>query len=154
MGTPDLTIRRMKEADLPAVETIEQHSFTDPWNRDTLIEALETFPDTNFIAEAARQVAGFIICGVEDTGEEIYGHICSLAVSKFHRGLGIGSALLQRAEYQVMLKGATAMQLEVRISNQTAQKFYEGLGYQPVFQVAGYYANTEDALVMMRWFKY
>ncbi len=144
----------MKEADIPAVESIEQRSFTDSWSRDTLEEALVIFPDTNFIAESSDGVAGYIICGVEDTGEDIYGHICSLAVSPHHRGSGIGSALVQRAEYQVMLKGATAMQLEVRISNQKAQIFYKKLGYEPVFQYAGYYANTEDAIVMMRWFKY
>lgn len=53
-----------------------------------------------------------------------------------------------------MIAGATAMQLEVRISNRTAQEFYKKKGYEPVFQIAGYYANTEDAIVMMRWFRY
>ena len=144
----------MKEADIPAIQVIERHSFTDPWSRDTLVEALEIFPGTNFIAESDGKVAGFIICGVEDTGEEIYGHICSLAVLKDHQGLGIGSALVQRAEYQVMLTGATAMQLEVRISNTAAQQFYQKRGYEPVFQIAGYYSDTEDAIVMMRWFRY
>ncbi|HWQ64379.1 MAG TPA: N-acetyltransferase [Methanospirillum sp.] len=154
MENRSLQIRKMKEADIPAVEFIEQKSFSDFWSRDTLKEALEIFPDTNFIADSPNGIAGYIICGVEDTGEDIYGHICSLAVSPLHRGSGIGSALVQRAEYQVMLKGATAMQLEVRISNQNAQKFYKKLGYEPVFQYAGYYANTEDAIVMMRWFRY
>jgi [ribosomal protein S18]-alanine N-acetyltransferase len=154
METRSLQIRKMKEADIPAVEAIEQKSFTDSWSRDTLKEALEIFPETNFIADSPDGIAGYIICGVEDTGDDIYGHICSLAVSPLHRGSGIGSALVQRAEYQIMLKGATAMQLEVRISNQTAQKFYKKLGYEPVFQYVGYYANTEDAIVMMRWFKY
>jgi len=154
MEIPGLHIRRMKESDINAIQDIERHSFTDPWSRDTIIEALEIFPDTNFIAESSGRVAGFIICGVENTGEEIYGHICSLAVSQDFRGRGIGAALVQRAEYQVMLTGATAMQLEVRISNQTAQKFYQKLGYEPVFQYAGYYANTEDAIIMMRWFRY
>lgn len=154
MDTPGLHIRRMKEADITAVQEIERYSFTDPWSRDTIIEALEIFPDTNFIAESGKKVAGFIICGLEDTGEEIYGHICSLAVSPDFRGKGIGSALLQRGEYQVMLGGATAMQLEVRISNLAAQQFYQKRGYEPVFQYTGYYANTEDAIIMMRWFRY
>ncbi|MDD1730116.1 MAG: ribosomal protein S18-alanine N-acetyltransferase [Methanospirillum sp.] len=154
MEARSLQIRRMKEADIPAVELIERNSFTDSWSRETLEDALETFPDTNFIAESHDGIAGFIICGVEDTGEEIYGHICSLAVAKRHQGSGIGSALVQRAEYQVMLKGATAMQLEVRISNQKAQQFYKKNGYEPVFHYAGYYANTEDAIIMMRWFRY
>jgi ribosomal-protein-alanine N-acetyltransferase len=149
-----VSVRRMKIADIAAVQAIEHYSFADPWSRETFDEALELFPSTNFIAESDGKVAGFIICGVEDTGEEIYGHICSLAVSPHHRGVGIGSALVQRAEYQVLLIGATAMQLEVRVSNMSAQKFYQHLGYEPVFQYAGYYADTEDAIVMMRWFRY
>ena len=147
-------IRRMKPADIPLVQAIETESFPDPWSRDTIEEALEQFPTTNFIVETEGKVAGFIICGIEDTGEELYGHICSLAVLSRFRGSRFGSALVQRAEYQVMLSGATAMQLEVRISNTSAQKFYRKLGYEPVFQISGYYANTEDAIVMMRWFRY
>lgn len=154
MLSRSLQIRRMKESDIPAVQAIEKHSFADPWSRETLIEALSLFPDTNYIAESPDGIAGFVICGVENTGEEVYGHLCSLAVSERHRRSGIGTALVQRAEYQVMLKGATAMQLEVRISNQKAQEFYRRLGYEPVFHFAGYYANTEDAIVMMRWFRY
>ena len=154
MENLNVSVRRMRVADITAVQAIEHNSFADPWSRETLEEALELFPVTNFVAESGGHVTGFIICGVENTGEEIYGHICSLAVSQKHRGSGIGSALVQRAEYQVMLTGATAMQLEVRISNTQAQKFYQKLGYEPVFQFAGYYANTEDAIVMMRWFRY
>jgi ribosomal-protein-alanine N-acetyltransferase len=144
----------MKPVDIPAVQAIESQSFPDPWSRETLEEALEQFPTTNFVAESAGTVAGFIICGIEDTGEELYGHICSLAVQNQFRGRKFGSALIQRAEYQVMLSGATAMQLEVRISNASAQIFYKKMGYEPVFQYAGYYGNTEDAIVMMRWFRY
>jgi ribosomal-protein-alanine N-acetyltransferase len=144
----------MKLSDIPAVQAIEQKSFPDPWSRETLEEALVQFPTTNFIAELNGRVAGFIICGIEDTGEEIYGHICSLAVGSEHRSNGVGKALVQRAEYQVMLSGATAMQLEVRVSNLSAQKFYQKIGYEPVLHFAGYYANTEDAIVMMRWFRY
>lgn len=147
-------IRRMKPVDIPAVQSIETQSFPDPWSRETLEEALIQFPTTNFVVEYGGSVAGFIICGIENTGEELYGHICSLAVQNMYRGLRFGSALVQRAEYQVMLSGATAMQLEVRISNTNAQKFYKKMGYEPVFQYAGYYANTEDAIVMMRWFRY
>ncbi|MGB4196055.1 MAG: ribosomal-protein-alanine N-acetyltransferase, partial [Methanoculleus sp.] len=35
-----------------------------------------------------------------------------------------------------------------------AQEFYRRLGYREVFQVASYYSNGEDALVMMKWFRF
>ncbi len=150
----NIQIRKIRMSDISAIEAIEHESFKDPWSRETLVEAVETFVGTVFVAEAGGIVTGFIICGIENTGEEIYGHICNFAVKSEYRHGGIGKALLNRAEYALMLLGATAMQLEVRISNQSAQKFYTGHGYQPVFQINAYYANTEDAIVMMRWFRF
>lgn len=149
-----LNIRKMIRADISGVHHIEKQSFRDPWEEKTIDEAISVFPDTIFIAELSGIVCGYIICGIEDTGEEMYGHICSLAVGPEFRHKGAGSSLVRRAEHAVMLSGGTAMQLEVRVSNQMAQEFYRKLGYEPVFHICGYYADTEDAIVMMRWFRY
>jgi len=70
------------------------------------------------------------------------------------RNRGIGKTLVRRAEQAAMIQKATAMQLEVRVSNTSAIQFYTKLGYEPVFQICGYYADTEDAIVMMRWFRF
>jgi len=144
----------MALVDISGVQRIERCSFPDPWARETLEEAVATFSDTVFIAESSGSISGYIICGVEDTGEERYGHICSLAVAPELRKKGVGSALVRRAEQAAMIQKATAMQLEVRVSNTSAIQFYTKLGYEPVFQICGYYADTEDAIVMMRWFRF
>ena len=154
MQNQSLQIRKMNPMDLESVQKVERESFPDPWARDTLEEAVTTFSDTVFVAENGRGICGYIICGVEDTGEERYGHICSLAVAPENRKQGIGVALVRRAEQAAMIRKATAMQLEVRVSNTSAISFYSRLGYEPVFQICGYYADTEDAIVMMRWFRY
>ncbi len=145
-------IRRMQALDIPAILLIEEESFPDPWGAEVLQETIEMFHATSFVAEMMGSIAGFIICGIEDTSEELYGHICNLAVTKRHRKIGVGRDLVKRAEHQLIVNFATACQLEVRISNTTAQAFYRQLGYQPVFQLGSYYADTEDALVMMKWF--
>ena len=61
-------------------------------------------------------------------------------------------ANLQRIEFECLVLGAEAMQLEVRVSNDGAQRFYQRYGYAQVFLVDGYYPNGEDAVLMMRWF--
>jgi ribosomal-protein-alanine N-acetyltransferase len=99
-------------------------------------------------------VAGFVVGALEDTGENIYGHLCNLAVSPHVRHRGIGRLLVTRVEHQFALELATAVQLEVRVSNTGAQKFYHRMGYQNVFGIESYYANGEDALVMMKWFRF
>jgi ribosomal-protein-alanine N-acetyltransferase len=154
MTTPDISIHRAKPTDIPEIADIEQKAFPDPWNEETLVEALATYPGEFFVARNNSHVVGFIAGGLEDTGEEIYGHIMNLAISPECRGRGIGTHLVRRLEQQFALGGASGVQLEVRIGNTGAQRFYHRMGYQEVFAVACYYANDEDALVMMKWFRF
>ncbi|WP_245619316.1 GNAT family N-acetyltransferase [Methanogenium cariaci] len=92
---------------------------------------------------------------MEDTGgDAVYGHIMNIAVRRVSQGQGgAGSKLLQRIEFECMvLGGAGAMQLEVRVSNLGAQRFYQKHEYAQVFMVDSYYNDGEDAILMMRWF--
>jgi [ribosomal protein S18]-alanine N-acetyltransferase len=147
-------IRRATPADISAIVEIENDAFVDPWEHSIFFEALSYYPTTYFVAVYDTRIVGFMVGALEDTGENIYGHICNFAVDPKNRKRGIGSALLRRVEQQFMLELATGAQLEVRESNYEAQKFYLRHGYQHVFQVGEYYANGEDALVMMKWFRF
>lgn len=154
MTDEQLLIHRARPLDLPHIVAIEKESFLDPWDLPTLELVLETCGGHFFVARYQDLVVGFIAGGIEDTGEERYGHICNFAVTETFRRKGIGRRLVARAEHQFVLEGAAGVQLEVRVSNLAAQCFYERNGYQDVFLIPNYYANTEDALVMMRWFKF
>lgn len=147
-------IRRALPTDIAAIVAIEEESFIDPWEQGVFLEALTYYPTTYFVAMADGEMAGFVVGALEDTGENIYGHICNLAVSPRFRHRGIGRLLVTRSEHQFALELATAVQLEVRVSNLIAQKFYQRMGYQNVFGIESYYANGEDALVMMKWFRF
>lgn len=147
-------IRRAVPADIAAIVTIEQESFIDPWEHAVFLEALTFFPSTYFVAVCDGAVVGFIVGGLEDTGENIYGHLCNFGVNPRYRRRGIGRLLVNRLEHQFALELATGVQLEVRVSNTAAQRFYRRLGYRNVFGIEHYYANGEDALVMMKWFRF
>jgi ribosomal-protein-alanine N-acetyltransferase len=147
-------IRRATETDIERIVEIEKASFPDPWDISAFFDSLRIFPAMFFVAESGGQISGFISSGIEDTGEALYGHIMNLAVDPTYRNQGIGTMLVSRTENQLILVGATGIQLEVRRSNKRAQLFYEHLGYQQVFQIAGYYSNGEDAIVMMKWFQF
>lgn len=151
---PGIQIRRAVPADVPEIYAIELEAFADAWDESVFVEALSYYPTTYFVAVLNGKIVGFIVGAIEDTGENIYGHICNFAVSAAHQKNGIGRQLVVRLEHQFALELATGSQLEVRESNALAQKFYKRLGYQEVFQVGGYYANGEDALVMMKWFRF
>ncbi len=147
-------IRRATAADIQAIVAIENESFADPWDQSVFLEALTYYPTTYFVAVSGGVVAGFIVGGLEDTGENIYGHICNIGVSPQFRRQGIGARLVRQEEQQCALELATGVQLEVRVSNTGAQRFYARMGYRPVFTIDQYYANGEDALVMMKWFRF
>lgn len=145
-------IRRTVLTDIPSIVAIERESFVDPWDEATFTESLSYFPDTFFTVWAGSDIAGFAVGGYEDTGENIYGHICNLAIKKSWQKAGFGRLLLTRLEQQFMVGLASASTLEVRVGNTPAQKFYRKMGYSEVFRIAEYYANKEDAIVMMKWF--
>jgi ribosomal-protein-alanine N-acetyltransferase len=147
-------IRRASPVDIPAIVAIENESFADPWDQAVFLEALTYYPTTYFVAVCDGAVAGFIVGGLEDTGENIYGHLCNIGVSPRYRRRGIGKLLVRRTEHQFAMELATGVQLEVRVSNTGAQRFYQGIGYRPVFGIDQYYANGEDAFVMMKWFRF
>ncbi|MCC7567313.1 MAG: ribosomal protein S18-alanine N-acetyltransferase [Methanoregulaceae archaeon] len=152
--TGQVTIRRTRPTDIQSIVRIERESFPDPWDAPTFEETLGYFPSTFFVAEIAGDVVGFIAGGLEDTGEEVYGHICNLAVTPSSRKKGIGRVLVKRAEQQFAIELASGVQLEVRASNRVAQEFYVRLGYRQVFCIAEYYADGEDAIIMMKWFRF
>jgi [ribosomal protein S18]-alanine N-acetyltransferase len=150
----EIMIRRARPEDIAAITEIEAVSFPDPWSAGVLAETLSYFQKTFFVATYRGSVTGFIAGGLEDTGEELYGHICNLAVAPPFRNNGVGEMLVQREEHQFAIELASGVQLEVRLSNHGAQQFYRKIGYREVFHIDRYYANGEDAVVMMKWFRF
>jgi ribosomal-protein-alanine N-acetyltransferase len=147
-------IRRAMPSDIAAIVAIEKDSFIDPWEQSVFLEALTYYPSTYFVAVCDGAVVGFVVGGLEDTGENIYGHLCNFGVTPRYRRQGIAKLLLNRVEHQFRLELATGVQLEVRVSNTVAQQFYRRMGYRDVFGIEHYYANGEDAIVMMKWFRF
>lgn len=77
------------------------------------------------------------------------GHITTIAVAPSHRGQGIGELLLNGLIDQAIDVKATRLTLEVRISNEPAQRLYLKYGFQPSGTRPRYYTdNGEDALIM------
>jgi [ribosomal protein S18]-alanine N-acetyltransferase len=98
-----------------------------------------------WIGEEEDGVAGFLIARA--IGHEI--EILNFAVDKRLRGRGIGTSLLHEAFQWGKAQGAERAFLEVRTSNSTALKFYEGHGFQTVGRRRSYYIEPiEDALVL------
>src|SRR5581483_7393158 len=77
------------------------------------------------------------------------GHVTTIAVDPAWHRHKIGTRLLLGLVQEAIARGATALTLEVRLSNHGAQALYRKFGFTPVGVRKGYYVDTnEDALVM------
>lgn len=141
----------MRKDDLDSVIDIDQLSFTLPWPVSAYIHDLNENPNALlWVAEKHTQdtenlVVGMIVLWlVVDEA-----HIATLAVHPNHRGIGIGSRLLEVGLIEAFSRGAREAMLEVRASNQDAQSLYYGYGFEIVYRRPRYYRdNDEDALLM------
>ena len=101
-------IRRAAPSDIETIVAIENESFIDPWESSVFFDAFSYFATTFFVAVCDGTVAGFIVGGLENTGENLYGHLCNFGVSSLP-ARGIGRLLVRRLEHQFALELATGV---------------------------------------------
>ncbi len=88
------------------------------------------------LAESGSLVVGFLtaIITVNDTVPFIVScpicRIGTLVVDEAHRACGIGTQLMDACVQWAKSQGAAQIRLEVMAFNQSAQKFYQQLGFQ------------------------
>jgi ribosomal-protein-alanine N-acetyltransferase len=76
-------------------------------------------------------------------------HVTTIAVRPQFRGRGFGELLLVSLAEVAMEIGARWLTLEVRVSNEVAQRLYRKYGFRPAGVRQKYYSdNQEDALIM------
>lgn len=91
-------------------------------------------------------ILGFIVAETRRKS----GHIITIDVVEEARRAGVGTALLQAAEEQLLRAGAVVVALETPVNNEAAIRFYRQKGYFVERTVAGYYSGRLDALVMTK----
>jgi ribosomal-protein-alanine N-acetyltransferase len=145
---PLYLIESMKDSDLDAVMQIEQLSFRAPWSRQVFLEELSrpwAFLDV-MRATASRKVVGF--CNYWRVADEI--HILKVAIHPDTRRMGFGSSLLAHILDFARRHRCRLVTLEVRRSNEPAQRVYRRFGFKAVGLRPSYYADdNEDAVVML-----
>lgn len=141
----DVKIRRMTWLDVEEVTQVEEASFSIPWTKDAFMnEMLRNEQAIYFVAVHDKRVVGFV--GVWQIVDE--GHITNIAVLPEFRGQGIGNQLLAELVAFAKSKGLVGLTLEVRVSNDGAQKLYEQFGFMQAGRRRRYYQdNNEDAYI-------
>jgi len=141
-----IKIRNFELPDIRRVMEIEEESFLDG-EPEVYMELYEEWPEGFLVAEKEKKVIGFVVAALTPEGE---GRIFSIAVDSRCRGEGVGRTLL-KAVFGVLRKLKIGyVRLEVRISNQVAQRLYRSLGFVEIGFIPLYYKNGEGAIVMRK----
>ena len=143
-----MNVRPMHRGDVAAVAAIEARMFGDPWPAASFTEMLAQRHTIALVGEHEDDtVIGYAIgTSIADEGE-----ILNLAVDAPWQRRGFGRALVERLLEELEERGAQALYLEVRASNQAAIGLYEGFGFRPMGRRKAYYrAPREDAVTMVR----
>jgi ribosomal-protein-alanine N-acetyltransferase len=149
-----ITIEPMRKRHVRAVLALEEQVYPRPWTA-ALFQSELALSETRFyvVAKSGRGLVGYagLMMSLGD------GHITTIAVEPTRHREGIGTRLLLVLTRAAIERGAEALTLEVRLSNQAAHGLYRRFGFAPVGVRAGYYQDPpsptsdggpEDALIM------
>ena len=142
----DVVIGPMRRRHLKSVLRIEQQVYPRPWSMGLFMSELAFGPTRLYVtARVGNAVVGYggLMLVPDD------GHITTLAVDPGWHRLKIGTRLLHVLAVEAVERGARNLTLEVRMSNEPAQRLYQQFGFAPAGVRKGYYVETnEDALIM------
>lgn len=140
-------IRKMIQNDLDAVNAIEMQAFQDPWSKQDFINELESNPySCIYVKEINGEVVAYVDLWIAYENAEI----ANIAVKKEFLHQGIASELMQYCLQKIQQSKCENFTLEVRVSNMNAIKLYEKFGFQTVSKRKKYYADGEDAYLMVQ----
>jgi ribosomal-protein-alanine N-acetyltransferase len=142
-GRPRLA--RMQPEDLEAVVEIESAIYSHPWTRGNFVDSLRAEYDCWVWREDGGLIGYFVLAVA--AGEA---HLLNFSIAGNVQRRGYGSVLLERVVAVARESGARSVFLEVRPSNEGAQRLYQRFGFRRVAVRRGYYpaqTGREDALV-------
>ncbi len=144
-------LRPMAPADLDAVLGVEREIYPFPWTEGNFLDSLSAGYDCQVVTRSGA-LLGYAVTML--TPDEV--HLLNLSVAARFQSQGIGRWLLGQLQARASSKGCSSMLLEVRVSNEGAQKLYRSMGFTPIGLRRRYYPSfnqsREDAIVMRRYF--
>ncbi len=137
----------MTDKRLDAVVAIESRAYEHPWTRGNFADSLRSGYQAQVLLADGKLLGYFVAMkGVDEV------HLLNITVVPEHQSQGWGRLMLDALALWSRGQGAQWLWLEVRESNERAQRIYERNGFRRVGERKGYYpaadGKREDAVVM------
>ncbi|NXS89341.1 NAA30 acetyltransferase, partial [Erpornis zantholeuca] len=153
----DLTIRYVQyesELQMPDIMRLITKDLSEPYSIYTYRYFIHNWPQLCFLAMVGEECVGAIVCKL-DMHKKMFrrGYIAMLAVDSKYRRKGIGTNLVKKAIYAMVEGDCDEVVLETEITNKSALKLYENLGFVRDKRLFRYYLNGVDALRLKLWLR-
>ncbi|KAK2107122.1 N-alpha-acetyltransferase 30 [Saguinus oedipus] len=153
----DRTIRYVRyesELQMPDIMRLITKDLSEPYSIYTYRYFIHNWPQLCFLAMVGEECVGAIVCKL-DMHKRMFrrGYIAMLAVDSKYRRNGIGTNLVKKAIYAMVEGDCDEIVLETEITNKSALKLYENLGFVRDKRLFRYYLNGVDALRLKLWLR-
>jgi [ribosomal protein S18]-alanine N-acetyltransferase len=122
----DIRIRKMTEADLPAVQSVDAASFDLLWQNS--LETLQRAFSQSLLATVAETEAGLLGYQIS-TGSGQRAHLARLAVHPNWQGRGMGRALLRDLFSKLVNNGIYKLSVNTQSDNVVSLRLYQWMGF-------------------------
>ena len=146
-------IRPIREEDARQIHAIETLCFAMPWSEESILHDVKENVVARWLVmdDGAGRVLAY--AGMWLVLDEA--HVCNIAVHPDFRRRGYGRRILAALMALAQENSMQMITLEVRRSNEAAQRLYHSMGFLDVGYRKRYYEdNREDALIMYMEFDY
>jgi len=145
----DFSIQIATSEDVRRIHDIELLSYTLPWSEASILAWIEGTDRVYFLArdKITSAVLGYIaVFFVAGEGE-----IASVAVHPNERRKGVAREIFSVIKKYCIRERIRTLFLEVRENNIAAISLYKSLGFMDVGRRKGYYEDTKEDAILMRF---
>lgn len=152
---PQINVRLGRKEDLKEICEIERKSFPTSWPRSSFEHLLLQNSNIFLVASVGGRVVGYAIATVERSFSlsNIFnkkGHLLKIAVEEEMRRQGVGTSLLRSLEEKYRERDVEKIELEARIRNDEARKFYKKNEFEEKELIKNYYPDGANAVLMVK----
>lgn len=140
-------IRNFSPKDLSQVTAMVADTFNRNYNPEFYLSLLEKWRGGFLIAEDEKGVVGVLVAMISAPKEA---RILLMAVRPVYRNRSIGTMLLNEFISRCVRLNLKSVNLEVRISNEKAVRFYDTKGFNIISLLPNYYEDGEAGYLMRK----
>ena len=142
-------IRPFVPNDIPAVASIVREALRENYPTSLYLDIHRWWRDGFLIADLDGHPVGFLAAVISSDGQA---RILMFAVSAGWRRRGFGRQIMDAFVQRCAMRGLRRIELEVRISNEEAIRFYKRYGFDIAAVLPKFYTDGEDGFKMVKHF--